>query len=169
MGRDVIIKVERRNKDNLWEDGNLYIKSDRNGNSFEEVAPYDGRNSELFGILEGESLTYLKDDEPSYEGESIPQRNRLPDDISKVTKDEYDAFCSDSDSGGFHFKPTPNYLTFLELLYLDAKNKGIKEWDDNMKPILDYMRVSIQANRWDMDVYETIEVAQNLRFIYWFA
>lgn len=166
MGKNIIINVERREKDGTWGDGSLFFLADRMAIRFQKISPYSARNYELFSILEGGPLRYDEEKE-EYIGECIPQRNRLPKDVSITTKDNYD--CYRLEEQGMPIGPNPNYLTFFELLYLNEKNKGIREWDMNIRPLLEYVRVSLQAYQWAMDIYDTMELAQNLRFIYWFV
>ena len=107
MGCDIHLSLERKSRDGVWEDANLYTSSG------EMLEFYRGRDYELFGILADVRR-------PHHLG-SIDVLRGIPDDACKTTKEK---FCDDE---WYH---SATHYTFQELRnsvlkYSVAKRSGM--------------------------------------------
>lgn len=161
MGCDIHVYLEAKKTVNEvdqwvnvdhWQINPYFNKEDSDWDGereLEQVPVYWGRNYELFGLLAG-----VRDNSMN----PIVDPRGLPEDVSKITRKEYEHWKSD-----LH---TPSYLTYYELMKYYHNHKKHQE-------LLDYFLKGIKE-RFQQEFYilppETrkVELEKKFRIIFWF-
>ena len=131
MGADIHVTIEMRNKETgEWEALHLYKKND--DGEFQPCLVYNGRNSELFGLLANAGNIFIYP--PVNNGSLVPLRG-LPDDLSPYTKERYG-------DGQYYYNET--WYDYCELEsyaeLLGDMNKHIKKRDKRIHELEEEVR-----------------------------